>query len=152
MEQSFFFFLGIVKSDSPASSKGFLSVLRMESGTSHPHCERFRDATVARTLLFLLLSYSLDQPTNYSHFFSFFCRLFLPLEGGGESGKGEEMGGVCDWVSPPLCCLAHDKPLLFYQDLPSLACLLQIAALFRSVLHVVVGRLCSALPNTLAYI
>lgn len=39
-------------------------------------------------------------------------------------------GGVCNWVSPPLCCSAHDKPLPFYQALTSLACLLQIAALF----------------------
>lgn len=65
-------------------------------------------------------------------------------------GEGGGNGGVCDWVSPPLCCSAHDKPLLFYQDLPSLACLLQIAALFT---------LCSATlsparpsSNTLAYI
>lgn len=79
-----------MKSDSPASSKGFLSVLRMDSGTSHPHCKRCLDATVRRTLLFLLLSYSLDQPTNYRHFFSAGC--FYRWREEGSLGKGEEMG------------------------------------------------------------
>lgn len=44
-------------------------MLRMELGTSHPHCQRRLGSTVVHTLLFLLLSYRLDQPANYSHFF-----------------------------------------------------------------------------------
>ncbi len=43
-------------------------MLRMELGISHPHCQCCLGSTVVHTLLFLLLSYSLDQPTNYSHF------------------------------------------------------------------------------------
>lgn len=116
----------------------------MESGTSHPRC--YLDATVVRTLLFFffLLSNSLDQPTNYSHFSTVGGRRGV-AEGGGN-------GGVCDRVSPPLCCSAHDKPLLFYQDLPSLACLLQIAALFAPCSTMSQPSPGSALPDTLAYI
>lgn len=101
-------------------------MLRMELGTSHPHCQHRLGSTVVHTLLFLLLSYSLDQPTNYSHF----SLMVSTVSGRKGVGEGGGDGGVCDWVSPPLCCSAHDKPLLFYQDLPSFACVLQIAALF----------------------
>lgn len=104
-------------------------MLRMELGTSHPHCQRCLGSTVVQTLLFLRLSYSLDQASNYSHFSA---NSLLQLEGGSELGKGGGVGDACDWVSPPPCCSTHDKPLLFYQDLPSLACLSQIAALFSS--------------------
>lgn len=41
-------------------------------------------------------------------------------------------------MSPPVCCSARDKPLLFYRVLPSLACLSQIAALFAP---------CSTMPR-----
>lgn len=52
------------------------------------------------------------------------------------------------WVSP-LCCSAHDKLLLFFQDLPSLICLCQIAAL--CVLCSTTSQPSPALPNSLAY-
>lgn len=48
-------------------------------------------------------------------------------------------------VSPTLCCSAGDKPNLFYQEQPSLACLLQIAALFFLCS---MSRLCPALWPT----
>lgn len=88
------------------------------------------------------------NPLITAIFFPFSAGCFYRWREEGSQGRGRKWGGVCDWVSPPLCCLAHDKPLLFYQDLPSLACLLQIAALFRSVLHVVVARLCLTLWPT----
>lgn len=60
-------------------------MLRMQLGDIPP------TLLVVRTLFFLLLSYSLDQPTNYSHFF-----LLAVSTVGGRRGVGEREGnGGC---------------------------------------------------------
>lgn len=64
----------------------------------------------------------------------FLLAVFCSWREEGSLGRRRKWG-ACDWVSPPLCCSAHDKPLLFYQDLPSLACLRQIAALLALMLR-----------------
>lgn len=82
-------------------TRGFLPVLRMELGTSHPRYQHCLGSTVVHVLLFLLLSYRLDQPTNYRHFYAHSWREGV-VEWGGNGGSVWHCG------SPPLCCSTRD--------------------------------------------
>lgn len=94
----------------------FLRVLKMETATSHVHYQHHLGSSGVHKLVFLLQSS--NRNTNYSS-------VPLTARGGRESILRKIRG-----LSPPLCCSSHDKPLLLYQDLPALVCLLQIVGLF----------------------
>lgn len=115
--------LGIVKSDSSAAG---VSV-----------CARDGAGYIPPTLLellfidFLVLSYSLDQPTNYSHF-SAGCFYSWWEEGswGRRRKWGLSASGCLLFCAVQLMINLSFFFFFFYQGLPSLACLQQIAAFF----------------------
>lgn len=123
------------KTSLKAAVCGFISNFFLKSDQKQRNClclwnrAGFVPPTLLSTNLMLIhhfffsfLSWSLDQATNYSQFFPPVGCFCCWMEDGRRSREGGGNEGVCDWVSPPLCCSSRDKPSFFLSG-PALSCL-----------------------------